>query len=392
LRVLMIDTANQTPSYDYPLCQALAAAGCTVELVTAPFTYGELPPVDVPVHETFGRIILAAPMRRSRQLRQVGRALEYPFDWARTLGRIRRYRPDVVHVQWAMVPQVDRLAFHAIRRTGARLVYTVHDIDGHYGYWRRRLLSTRSLYHLADDLIVHSEANKEALCAATSLPSTKIHVLRQGSLVDWSSPAVPRHVARQALGLPAEDAVLLFFGGVKPYKRLDFLIEAMPLILARRPTARLLIAGYPAEPFSRYQLAIDRLGIGDRVVKHLAYVPEKDVAHYFCAADLVALPYTDADFSGVLLLAYTYGRPVVATETGGLRELIEKHGSGRVVPPTDPQSFADAVIGLVDDPEGTARMGERARQVALTEHSWQSSVPAVVRIYEGRGSDGDRSE
>ena len=386
MRVLMIDTASQTPFYDYPLCEALAAAGCAVELITAPFTYDELPPIDVPIHETFGRVILAGPMRRSRRLRQIARALEYPLDWALTLAYVRRFRPRVVHVQWAMLPQVDAIAFRAIRRAGARLVYTVHDIDPHYGYWRRRLLPTRPLYRLADDLIVHTEANKATLCATASLPESKVHVLRQGGLTGWTSPPIPREAARRALSLPPSDPLLLFFGGIKPYKRLDFLLEAMPLILSQHPTARLLIAGHPAEPFARYQQAIDRLGLGSRVVKHLAYVPEQEVARYFCAADVVTLPYIEADSSGVLMSAYTFGRPVVATDIGGFRELVEQHGSGCIVPPTDVRAFSQAVVSLLSDPENAARMGERARQVALTEHFWSESAGALLRVYQGGGS------
>lgn len=383
MRVLMIDTASQTPFYVYPLCRALAAAGCAVELVTAPFTYDELPPLDfpLPVHETFGRISRFGPLRRSGRLRQVARALEYPLDWALTLRRIRRTRPDVVHVQWAMLPLVDRPAFRAIRRAGTRLVYTVHDIRPHYGRWRRALLSPAGLYSLADALVVHTEGSRLALCAAAGLPPSRVHVMPQGNLAEWAGPPLARERARTSLALPAEAPLVLFFGGIKPYKRLDLLIEALPAVLADRPTARLLIAGHAAEPFARYQRAIDRLGLGDHVITRLGYVPERQVAHYFCAADLVALPYTEADFSGVLMAAYTYGRPVVATDTGGLRELVERDGTGYVVPPTDVRALSAAIVRLLAEPELAARMGERGRDIALTERTWAASARAMLRVY-----------
>jgi D-inositol-3-phosphate glycosyltransferase len=164
------------------------------------------------------------------------------------------------------------------------------------------------------------------------------------------------------------------------------LLEAMPRVLGHHPRARLLIAGHPAEPFTRFQGLIDRLALGDRVVKHLGYIPENKVAHYFGAADVVALPYAEGDFSGVLMSAYTFGRPVVATNVGGLRELVETHGTGHIVPPLDVGAFARAIASVLSDPASAAQMGERARQVALTEHSWSVSAHMMLRIYRGEGT------
>ena len=379
--VVMIDAGNQTPFYVYPLCRALAGAGCRVELVTAPFLYGELPRAGVAAREQFGRVAPLPLLRRFQRLRQVARALEYPLDWALVLDRIHVRRPDVVHVQWPMLPPVDGLAFRAIRRLGPQLVYTVHDIRPHYEGWRRRWLSTESLYGLADALVVHTEANKRDLCAAAGLPPSSVHVIAQGNESDWAGPIVAKETARAALGLPMDAPLVLSFGMIKPYKRLDMLLAAFPRVLDRVPTAHLLVVGRPAEPFARYRQLIDRLGLADRVIRRLRYVSEEEKAQYFCAADVVALPYTDADFSGVLLAAYAFGRPVVATDTGGLREIVEDGGTGYLVPPSDRRALADAIARILANPELGARLGERARDVALTRHAWPVSARATLRLY-----------
>jgi glycosyltransferase involved in cell wall biosynthesis len=321
-------------------------------------------------------------VRRFQRLRQVARALEYPLDWIALLQRIRARRPDVVHIQWPMLPPVDLLGFLAIKRLSVRLVYTVHDVRPHYEGWRRTWLSTRPLYGLADALIVHTETNRRDLCAATGLPASRVHTIAQGSETEWAAPAVDRETARAGLRLPADAPLLLFFGIIKPYKRLDLLLETFPLVLRKVPTARLLIVGRAAEPFGRYQRIIDQLGLGDRVIQQVRYVSEEEKAGYFCAADVVVLPYTDADFSGVLLAAYLFGRPVVATETGGLGEMIEEGVTGHLVPPNDRRALADALVRLLVEPERAARLGQGARLAAQTKHDWSASAHATLRLYE----------
>src|SRR5579884_346277 len=381
----MIDAACQTPFYDYPLCHALVDVGCDLDLVTAPFLYGGLPPApSVPVRLMFGRVAPWGPLRGRQRLRQVARGLEYPFDWASVLAHIRARRPDVVHVQWAMVPIVDGMAFRAIRRAGVRLIYTVHDIYPHYGQLRRWLLSTRPLLHLADDLIVHTEANKAQLCEIAGLPPEKVHHIAQGNVVDWSGPRVPRDAARRRLGLLADAPLILFFGVIKPYKRLEMLLEALSSVLASLPETRLLVAGRPEGGFDRYQQVVDRLGLGDRVVTHLGYIPESAVPDYFAAANVLALPYTDADFSGVLLHAASFGLPAVATETGGLHQVIADGETGFVVPSDGTRALADALLRVLGDRELGDRMGERSRERALAEHDWHASARKTVRLYQGR--------
>jgi len=385
VHVVMVDAGNVTPSYVYPLCRALATAGCQIELFTAPFPHDELPRIDVPVHLRFGRLGDLPLGRRSQPVRRVVRALEYPFDWATVLRHVRATCPDVVHVQWAMLPIVDTLAFRAVRRLRVRLVYTVFDIRPHYGRWRRALLSTRPLFDLADDLVVHTEANRAKLCDLTGLPSSRVSVITHGNLVDWAGPPMPRAVARSALGLPANVPIALFFGGIKPYKRLGFALRAFQMLLERLPSAWLLIAGRPDGSFAPYEAMIDGLGLRERVITRLGYVPEDQVSLYFSAADVLALPYTDADFSAVVLAAYTFGRPVLVTETGGLHQVIEDGASGLITPPDNIEAFAKGLERVMTDHDLAERMGTRARELALKKFNWSVGAAEIIQVYQRLG-------
>jgi glycosyltransferase involved in cell wall biosynthesis len=382
MRVVMVDTACQTPFYDYPLGEALQNAGCQVELITAPFLYAPLPPTHLPVRIEFGRVARLRFFRRWQRLRQVARGIEYPLDWLATLRLIRLARAQIVHVQWAMLPLIDAVAFRSIRASGARLVYTVHDIQPHWGALRRRLLSPAPLYPLPDALVVHTEANKAALIEATNISATKVHVIAQGNVTDWSARPVDRVQARSQLGIPFDSPVILFFGIIKPYKRLDLLLRVLPDILVKVPDARLLIVGRAAENFGRYQSIIDNLNLQAHVLTRLEYIPESEVPTYFAASNVVALPYTDADFSGVLLHTASFGRPIVATHTGGLHQMIDDGKTGYLVPSDDLRAFKEALTRVLLDPALAERMGSEARHRVLEQNDWRRSAQVTCRLYE----------
>jgi glycosyltransferase involved in cell wall biosynthesis len=378
---MMVDPGNQSPAYVYPLCTALAAEGCVVELVTAPFVYGDLPRPRFPLRYAFGRVARLPWLKGAQRLRQVLRGVEYPLDWAVALIRIALVHPTVVHVQWAMVPPVDAIAFRIIRWLGPRLVLTVHDTQPRYGRLRRTLLALRPLYALADQLIVHTLASQAVLCKTERVPSARVHVVPHGSMVEWSAAPPAREHARQILDLPVAAPLVLFFGVIKPYKRLDRLLLAVPEVLARLPDTRLVIAGRPEGSFVPYERLVQRLNLGERVIARPGYVAEADVPRYFAAADVVVLPYQEADASGVLLHAYTFGRPVVVANAGGLAELVDDGVTGLVVAADDPRALADAILALLTDPERAARLGRQARERAGHAHDWRASARATLRVY-----------
>src|SRR6185437_1503523 len=155
------------------------------------------------------------------------------------------------------------------------------------------------------------------------------HLGRQ-LLADYPSVAGRVHVVPHGgtalLPLETDRPVLLFFGMLKPYKGLEFLIEAMPGILAAAPRATLLVAGEALMPMRPIHEQIGRLGLRDAVRLRESFVPQDEAPLYFAAADLLVAPYTDIAASGVVAQAQTYGLPAVVTRVGGLPEFVEPEG------------------------------------------------------------------
>ena len=296
--------------------------------------------------------------------------LRQPLAQLRTnallLRRIREFRPDVVHLQQG------HLWFNfALPFLGATpLVITAHDPRRHLG--DRGGQKTPQWVHdfgfrRARQLIVHGAPLVSVLVEELGIPRERIHVIPHHVLGD--DTACP-HVAE-------EPNTVLFFGRIWPYKGLDVLIRAEPAITARVPDARFVIAG-TGEELARYRRMMahpERFTVIDR------YVSDEERAALFRQASLVVLPYLEATQSGVIPVAYTYAKPVVATTVGGLPDLVEHGRTGLLVPPRDEQALADAIVALLQDPERRRRMGQQGKIKIETECSPQAAARQTLAVY-----------
>jgi glycosyltransferase involved in cell wall biosynthesis len=139
--------------------------------------------------------------------------------------------------------------------------------------------------------------------------------------------------------------VLLFFGFVRPYKGLIYLLTAMPEILSELgPDVQLLIVGECWEDEQLYTDIIQELKIGSHILRVNEYIPNEEINLYFSATDLVVIPYSSATGSGILQMAFGSEKPVVATRVGGLADDVIDGKTGYLVSPKDPKGLAVAII------------------------------------------------
>jgi glycosyltransferase involved in cell wall biosynthesis len=154
---------------------------------------------------------------------------------------------------------------------------------------------------------------------------------------------IDKAAARERLGLPRDRAVVLFFGLIRPYKGLVYLIEAMPQVL-RRIDCSLLVAGEFYDDKSKYTNLIERHGLQARVRIEDKYINNEDVGLYFGAADVVVLPYIEASQSGIVPIAYGFNTPVISTRVGGLPEAVTDGKTGFLVEPGDAGQLAETIV------------------------------------------------
>ena len=282
------------------------------------------------------------------------------------ISQIHKFSPDVIHYQGAHL-WFD-LALPLLRRYP--LVFTIHDIRPHPGD-RLSQKTPQSIENFArrraDQLIVHTQYTRNLLLREWPRAAERASVIPHIQIGESPSSSNARE----------DENLILFFGRIWEYKGLEYLIRAEPLISAKVPNARFLIAG-EGEDFARYRRMMVH---PDRFVVHNEYIPEDRAADYFRRATVVVLPYIEASQSGVIPMAYSAGKPVVATTVGGLPEMVENGRTGYLVPPRDSAKLAEVVTKLLLDETLRRRMGANAKRKIEQECSPFVVAQKTIEVY-----------
>ncbi len=346
MRVVIIDPAAYTLPYDHHLAEALAARGAEVELVASRFRFGEAPTPRAYVRRELFYPASSRLFRRS-PFRLPLRAAEHAVG----LLRLRGIPRDVLHVQWAPLPQLDV----RLLPVSPASVITAHDVlprrtSERRGLWRR-------LYRRFDRVVAHSDRARERLTDDVGVERAAIRVIAHPVF-----PGTPRY---------EDDGVtLLALGTIRPYKQPDHAIA-----LAQRLGARLLVVG---------DALMDLGGLRDApgVEWQLGYAADATVDAALARTTVAVFPYRDElDQSGALMRALGAGVPAAAYDVGGIAEPVLRFGAGVVAPPEDVDALADALRTLLDDGSvlEAARAGARRAAAELT---WEASAAAHVSLYE----------
>jgi glycosyltransferase involved in cell wall biosynthesis len=154
------------------------------------------------------------------------------------------------------------------------------------------------------------------------LPQSKVRVLPHPSYIDVYPNLVDQATARYELGLGHGDFVYLHLGKIRPYKGIDRLLDAFDRLARHDPKARLLLVGEPGR-FEQLDEIKQRARANPNVISNFNAIPDADLQLYMNAADVVVLPYRTALNSGVLQLAFSFAKPVVASETGCIPNQVD---------------------------------------------------------------------
>lgn len=345
MRVALLDPAAFTTPYDHHLASALAALDVEVELITSRFRFGEgYDPAGYRRTELF--YPLSTRIFRRSRLRLPLRAAEHVAGLARLRGR----RWDVLHVQWAPLPQADA---RGLPTRGAS-VMTAHDVlprrTAHkVELWRR-------IYARFDRVVVHSEHGRQRLAGEVGLDPSAVRVIPH--------PVFPGSTKRASDG-----RTVLAPGVIRPYKQIDHAIDA-----CRACNAQLLVVGDPTFPLEgRTELPNTEWRLG--------YRSHAELQAALSEATVAIFPYRpELDQSGALLRALGSGVPVVTYDVGGMAEPVRRFQAGAVVPADDQDALAEALAGLLDDPARLAQAREGALR-AREELSWDAAAREHLALY-----------
>ena len=363
MRVQVVDPPAFTPPYDRALCEALAAAGAEVELVTSRFEYG-------PVAEPSGYEVAELFYRRSSDRGLEARARR-ALRLAEHVPGMRRLRAhaaaaDVVHLQWLSVPDLDRFLLPPRPR-----VFTVHYPLPSSS---RALARQRAILSRMDALIAHSEHGAAELRALVGDP-TRVHRIPHGAFEHLTRRPDERPLPAELASV--EGPVVLCFGLIRPYKGVDVLLEAF----GRISGAELWIVGMPRMDLAPLRRLAERCEGTVRFVDR--FITDPEIAAYFRRADVVALPYRRIEQSGVLYTALAFGKAIVASSVGGFTEVGERDGAIRLVAPGEAAELAEALSELVGDQGTRAELETAAATAAAGKYSWGEIAARTLDLYRG---------
>jgi glycosyltransferase involved in cell wall biosynthesis len=364
MRVQIVDPPAYTPPYDRSLAAALAEAGAEVELVTSPFAHGEVPVASgYAVSERFYRRSRNGPRGAGR----AGQAAEHLRDMLRF--RRRGVSGDVVHYQWLTVPGLDAFLLPPDR---PRLL-TPHGWLRREGWQERPGRGLRRLLDSMDAVVALSDYGAARLIAEAGMPAERVRVIPHGAFDYLTRLPDPAPLPAELAG--AEGPVVLAFGLIRPYKGTDLLIDAMREL----PAAELWVVGRPLG-VDLEALRARAAAAGGRVRFVSRFVSDREIPAIFERADVVALPYRDAEQSGVLYTALAFGKPIVVSDAGGFPELAAR-GAARMVSAGDVGGLAETLGELLADPAARARFGEAAAALAAGPYSWRQVAAEHMSLY-----------
>ena len=271
-----------------------------------------------------------------------------PLNWLKISKKIVAEKPDIVITQYWMPFMAP--AFGTILRgikkglPDTKRITIVHNFKPHESRIGDQQLN-KFIVNRTDHLICLSENVTEEV--KQKAPHKAVKTLFH-PIYDHYGDSIEQQSAISHLGLDPNYKYLLFFGLIRQYKGLDLLIMAMRHIKENHNT-KLIIAGEFYESEKKYDELIESLDIKDRIIKVNKYIPNDDVPKYFCASDLIVLPYKTATQSGVVPIALHFNKNIIVTDVGSLSQLIEKHNIGYIAE-TNPESIAEQINNYFDKP------------------------------------------
>ncbi len=378
--------------YVIELARRLARQGIEVDVFTRA-TSSALPPVVEAADGVLVRHVHAGPYEGLAKDALPGQLCVFAREVLRTEAAQPRGHYDAVHSHYWLSGQVGALARD---RWGVPLVHTMHTMarvkneslaEGDTPEPEARVIGEQQVVEAADVLVANTDIEAKQLINLYDADPGRVEVVHPGVDLEVFRPD-SQAAARAALGLPADAQVVLFAGRIQPLKAPDVLLRAVAVLLERQPALRsrlvVPVVGGPSgsgleHPESLAELAVT-LGLDD-VVRFVPPVAQSQLAQWYAAATLVAVPSYNESFGLVAAEAGACGTPVVAAAVGGLPTVVRHERSGLLVDTHDDTDWARALGRVLTEPGLHDRLAAGAAAQAR-EFSWDATAGAMLETYE----------
>ena len=299
-----------------------------------------------------------------------------PFSWIRAVKFLRDYSPDLIVLRFwnPFFAVCHAFIIKRIKKylNNVKVICICDNIRPHEKHFYDRLLIS-NLFRSVDGFIVMSEKVEEELVEIVDKPIYK----KLFHPIVSESPILSKQESRAKLGLSKKN-IIMFFGLVRSYKGLDVLIKANKLLKGKLSDYQILICGESYGDDAYYIELIKNNCVNEEIRWINKFIPSNEIAAYFSASDVVTLPYKTASQSGIIPLAYSFLRPVIASDIKGIREMVLDGETGILFEMDSPESLSSKIEYFFNQDINYKDNIENFR----TKFSWDSFVDEIESLYK----------
>lgn len=232
----------------------------------------------------------------------------------------------------------------------------------------------------ASRVIVTSGSMRKEICDHFHLPWEKIEIIPNGIDLAKYNTSVDRWAVRGRYGVSPHEKLVLCVGRLVPQKGIEYLIQAIPMISQRRPETKFIIVG---DGWLRDHLEGLAQATGYRwKTIFTGFIPDSEVIALMTSADALIVPSIYEPFGIVALEGMAAGAPVVASQIGGLAEVIEHDRTGILAHSRNPSSIAWGVDHVLSDPDHSKWLVQNAKEMVQKTYSWDAIATKTAKVYE----------
>ena len=263
-----------------------------------------------------------------------------------------------------------------------KVVLTIHDVSSFSNSSNSSIIE-KLIYKLTDRIITHNEFSKLEILNVNADSSSCISIVPHGSYTPFINIQYDKEKSKEQLGIPNNRRILLFFGMIKKVKGLEVLLSALKGVIKKNPEVLLVIAGRIWEnDFSAYQKIIDENNLSAYILLHTKFIPQEDVEHYYCASDLVILPYKKIYQSGVLMMTLSYERPALVSDLPPLKEIISDNENGFLFKAENVSDLTAKLNSILSDEGLMEEVRAKGTKLINTRYDWGEIGRQTKQAYQ----------
>jgi glycosyltransferase involved in cell wall biosynthesis len=293
-----------------------------------------------------------------------------PFTYWSTARKIRQFEPEILITKYWMTffgPSLGTVA-KRMRKSTTRISILDNVIPHEHRFFDKPF--NRFFLKHNDGFVVMSDSVLKDLL---SLKPDAKYLRIDHPLYDHFGKQLDRAEACAKLGIDPSKKIILFFGFIRDYKGLDILLDATASL---SDDYCVVVAGEVYGSFEKYEQQIKKLGIQNKLKLFNQYIGDQEVPLYFSAADVCVLPYKSATQSGITSIAMHFNLPIIATDTGGLKELVQHEKTGLIVDQPDAALLSKSIKRYFD--EGMKQAFAQNLEVEKAKHSWANFAAKLI--------------